>query len=128
MDSNRTKQKLSLGIGCKKGVTVEELYYALQVVFQKHSLRLEEIKIISSIDIKKNEKGLLKLSKQLNKPITFYAASVLSKVEVLNSSSFVNKITGTKSVAESAAILSSVDRILAVPKEKFKNITVAVAL
>jgi cobalt-precorrin 5A hydrolase len=131
MDKNRLKQEIAVGIGCKKGVTCKELLTALKQVFQNAEISgkfdFTNIRILSSINIKQNELGLLDFSKLLNKELKFYSAEVLRSVEIPGKSEFVNKITGTYSVAEASAILSSKKKALIVPKQKFKNITIAVA-
>jgi cobalt-precorrin 5A hydrolase len=131
MDKNSTNLKISVGIGCKKGVSFTEIIAALEHVFKTAEMSgkydFTFIACLSSIDIKRNEQGLLKLGQKLNKEFKFYSADILKFVPVSDKSEFVNSITGTYSVAEAAAILSSKNKTLIVQKHKFGNITIAIA-
>ena len=121
-------RELYVGLGCKKNTSFEDLFSALEKAFHKFNLNIKDIRMLASIDIKKNEAALIKLSKILNQKLILYSAEELSVVNTPNQSEFVNKVTGTFAVAESAAILSADDGKLIVPKQKFKNITIAVAV
>lgn len=131
MDKDSTNLKISVGIGCKKGVSFKEIIAALEHVFKTSEISgkydVRSIACLSSIDIKRNERGLLELEKKLNKELKFYSADTLKIVPISSKSEFVNSITGTYSVAEAAAILSSKNKTLIVQKHKFGNITIAIA-
>lgn len=122
------KSNLSIGIGCKRNTTETELLNALKTTLESNQLSMKDIDTISSIDLKQDEKGLIDLAQTLGKSVVFYSSEELSEISTPNRSSYVKKITGTFSVAEASAILSSVNRTLIVPKQKYKNITVAVAI
>ncbi|MGB5686064.1 MAG: cobalamin biosynthesis protein, partial [Candidatus Electrothrix sp.] len=62
-----------------------------------------------------------------NLPLEFYSPDQLNQVEGVAASAVVLRVTGTKAVAEPAAILSSGGGPLLVQKMKFPNVTVAIA-
>lgn len=131
MDKNSANLKISVGIGCKKGVSCNEIMLALEHVFKTPALsgrcNVTSIICLASIDIKRNEQGLLEFGEKINRELRFYSADVLKMVQIPGRSEFVNSITGTYSVAEAAAILSSKNKKLIVKKHKFGNITIAIA-
>ena len=121
MDKNSANLKISVGIGCKKGVSCYEIMLALKHVFKASAILnkydFTSIDCLASIDIKRKEQGLLELGGKLNTEFKFYSADVLKLVPIPSKSEFVNSITGTYSVAEAAAILSSKNKILIVQKQ-----------
>jgi cobalt-precorrin 5A hydrolase len=61
---------------------------------------------LATVDIKANERGLLRFSELSGLPIAFYSAEQLNSVEGnFTESEFVNRITGSGSVCERAAAL-----------------------
>ncbi|OGR39280.1 MAG: hypothetical protein A3J80_11460, partial [Desulfobacula sp. RIFOXYB2_FULL_45_6] len=72
---------LSVGIGCNRGTRAEEIYDFLTHVFYDGYLSMYSIDRLSSIDLKKNEKGLLILAEKLNLPLEFYSREKLNSVE-----------------------------------------------
>ena len=121
-------EELSIGLGCRKDTSEHDLFDAVETTLKRHGLSMKNISVLSSIDIKKDEAGLIRLSEILDKPIIFFSAEKLSEVSTPNKSLFVSKITGSPSVSEAAALLNSKQKKLIIPKQKYKNITVAVAV
>ncbi len=119
---------LSVGIGCNRGTPMLEIMDLIKDVFIYNGLSLKSIKHIATIDIKKDEDGILETGKNLGVHVVYFKNSELDVVEqVKNSSQIVKKHTGAKSVCEAAAILASVRGELIVEKQKTKNVTLAVA-
>ena len=119
---------LVAGIGCNRGTDKEEIKRCLYDVFRKHQLSPKSLFALATIDIKKNEAGLIELAQALDIPILFYSSEALNRTEGIKTpSSLVERHTGARSVCEAAALLGArTDRLL-VPKECAKNVTVAVA-
>ena len=88
---------------------------------------MHAVKSAASIDLKKDEEGLLQWCEEQKIPICFYTADELNEVEGdFPSSDFVKSVTGTDNVCERAA-LKSADRII-VHKTAYSNVTVAAAI
>ncbi len=72
-------------------------------VLKENNIDKRKIKAIASIDIKKDEKAILKLSKELNVPFITYSKDELANVQGdFISSNFVKSITGVDNVCERA--------------------------
>jgi cobalt-precorrin 5A hydrolase/precorrin-3B C17-methyltransferase len=79
---------------------------------------------LASIDVKRDESGLLEAAEKLDVPIHFHPAEALSVVETPNPSEVVREAVGTPSVAEAAVISSGAELVLG--KRKSANATVAI--
>ncbi len=120
---------LSIGIGCNRGTRYEKIKQFLLLVLKKEGLSLNSIFRFATTDIKKDENGLLALSKEMKIQIDFYGKKNLNSVKTIETpSKMVEKHLGVKSVCEAAAILSADNGKLIVPKKKNKDVTIAVAI
>jgi len=120
---------LNVGIGCNRGTSHEEIKLFLFSVFKKEGLSINSICRLATSDIKRDEEGLLALSKELKIQLDFYGKKDLNLVKTIQTpSKMVEKHLGVKSVCEAAAILSSDNGKLIVPKKKNKDVTIAVAI
>lgn len=117
----------TLGIGCRKGVPVEDLDTALKDFLKQNKVSIAEIKRFASVDIKSEESGLIQLGKNHEKPITFFASDLLETLEVPSPSEKVKEKIGIRSVAEAAAIQGSNFGALICPKTKYGNLTFSLA-
>ncbi|MBI9074577.1 MAG: cobalt-precorrin 5A hydrolase [Desulfatibacillum sp.] len=119
---------LVAGIGCRRGVSKEELEAFIRVVFQDQGLSIHSLARIVSVDLKADEPGLNQLATALDAPISFYSTNELDQVKsVPNPSPLVDKHIGVKSVCEAAAILATGQRSLIVTKQASKTATIAIA-
>jgi cobalt-precorrin 5A hydrolase len=123
-------KSLVLGIGCDRDTPLAVLEAGIAAFSQQHDLATASIASITSIDLKKDEQGLLALSAKQQWPFTTYLAEALDGVQgIENPSDYVKKVTGSRSVAEAAALKHSQTSQLVVPKWVFKqdgfNMTIA---
>ncbi|MBF0099921.1 MAG: cobalt-precorrin 5A hydrolase [Desulfobacterales bacterium] len=119
---------LCCGIGCNRGTQLDELKQVLLDVFHKHSLSVQSIRGLASIDIKSDEMGLLSLAHDVLTPIYFFSKSELSSVRNIQTpSAIVKKCIGVASVCEAASLLASGNGNLIVPKQTSGNVTIAVS-
>jgi cobalt-precorrin 5A hydrolase len=121
-------QMLSVGIGCNRGTPKDEIKIFLEQICQSQKISLLSIKNLATIDIKKDEKGIIELGTELNIPIIFYTKEELnSVVSIENPSVYAKKYTGARSVCEASAILASNQGALILAKKKTPNVTIAIA-
>lgn len=120
---------LCVGIGCNRGTSLKTIFDFLCEVFESEKLSIKSISKFSTIDLKKDEKGLLALAKKMALPLEFYTREVLAKVSsIITPSKIVEKHVGVQSVSEACAILSSENGKLIVSKKKNKDVTISVAM
>jgi len=123
---------LYIGLGCRRGATVEEFQEALDDVVSQYNIHLEAVAGIASIDIKKDEAGLLELAEKYAWPLTFYSTDKIHAILPPSKSSKVFEKIGVHGVCEPAAILAASQGAqpgkLIIGKIKWKRITAAIAL
>lgn len=112
------RKNVILGIGCRKDTDSKKLSDFVSSVLLENNLDKRSIKLIASIDVKKNEKAILDLSKELNSQLKFYTKEEIMTVEdKYEGSSFVKATVGVSSVSEPVVDLSGGEIII----EKIKN-------
>ena len=93
------------GIGCRRGKSRKELEKALDEVLEENRVDVRSICCLASIDLKKDEPGLLQLAEELGVPFKTFPAEELQKVSgFFSASGFVSEITGVDNVCERAAL------------------------
>jgi len=120
------RPSLVLGIGCRRGVTEEEIREAVTEVLLRLGYKLSQVQRLASIEVKSKEEGLLTFARAGDFPILFYPAAQLEQISVPTPSKKVHSVVGSHSVCEAAALLASGGKLL-VPKQVCGRVTVAVA-
>jgi len=115
---------LVAGVGCSRGVGAEEILDLLLRSLAQAELTEKSVAALASIDVKRDEAGLLQAAEKLDVPIHFHPAEALSVVEAPNPSELVREAVGTPSVAEAAVVSSGAELVL--EKRKSANATVAI--
>lgn len=120
---------LTVGIGCRKQIDVQNVEAAVRQAFDRHNLDLRAVKQIASIDIKQEEAGICRMAQALGVPFRTFPADQLELVNgELSESSFVRSVTGTGNVCERAALAAAGDGAkLLIKKEIYDGVTIAVA-
>lgn len=105
-----------LGMGCRKGKSYEELRDFAEGTLQELGLDREAVCAIASIDVKKEEPGLVSLAADLGVPLQTFNAEELEKTELENwtfmESDRVREYVGTGNVCERAAAAAGARKIL----------------
>ncbi len=123
---------LWIGIGCERNTSKELIENSLNNFLESGNLSQQSIAGFATIDIKKDEKGILELAEEKNLPIRFFSKKDLSSIIVPNPSKVVQTEIGTPSVAEASCLLAAGEESkLLEEKRIFKNqsgaVTMAVA-
>ena len=117
-------RSLILGIGCRRGTPEAAIAAAADAALA--GLAPEAVAGVATIDLKKDESGLLAFCARRGLPLTTYSAEALAAVEGdFTPSAFVRGITGVDNVCERAAAAAG-GRII-VPKQANNGVTAAVA-
>lgn len=123
------KPKITLGIGCNRGVGAYEIADAYNEFLQTNGLAKEDIKNIASFSAKEDEIGLLEFAKINGFEITFYKKEEINSLAKDFSHSAAQKFFEIKGVAEPSAILASTFKELIFKKVSYdKKITIAGAI
>ena len=120
--------KLIAGIGCKRGTSKELITNAVIEACRKIEQTIERIDLIASVDLKRDESGLIEFANSIQREIKFFDIETLQKtIEKYNlsESEFVKNNIGIGNVCESSALSCVESGRFALPKTKFKNVTVA---
>ncbi len=122
-------QSLVVGIGCNRGTGCDQIEEAVSRVFSENALSIKSVRNIATLDIKKNEPGLLEFARKYRLSIEYFDKESLRRAKFPSHPSAVTlRHVGTPAVCESAALLSGGGDYLIVPKVSFKRaVTVAVA-
>ena len=119
---------LTLGMGCRKGKDAAGIAEAAQKVLDRAELYRDAFEQIASIDLKKDEQGILSLSENWQIPFVTYTENELKQVPgEFTPSPFVKKITGVDNVCERSAVLASDNGRLLQKKTGENGVTTAVA-
>lgn len=97
---------LFAGLGCRRGSSADALAALLRQTLQAHDLPLAALAGLASIDLKRNEPGLLQLAAELDLPLTFFSAVQLAPFapRLSHRSAIAFAHSGCHGVAESSAL------------------------
>lgn len=98
---------LWIGLGCERNTSKELIEDSLQSFLASNNLSPLSIAGFATVDLKKDEKAFLEISKEKNLPIKFFTSLELSKINTPNPSNVVLNEIGTPSVAEAACIMAA---------------------
>ena len=124
---------LFLGVGCKKDTPYQDILSAYREFIREYNIAEKAISGIASIDLKKDEEGLICLAEKMGVGFCTYTRDELLSVEgEFSESEFVRQVTGVDNVCERSAVLAAeralnTDASLLVTKKAYKGVTFAVA-
>ncbi|MDD4571821.1 MAG: cobalt-precorrin 5A hydrolase [Clostridia bacterium] len=117
---------LSLGIGCKKGISAEVIETVFTNLLAKEGLCREAVYSVCSIDIKAKEQGILAFCEAHGLLFQTFSAAELAAVSGnFALSKFVLETTGVDNVCERSAVLGSGGKLII---KKYTENGVAMAL
>ena len=125
-------KRVHVGLGARKGVTQAEVAAAVATCLEDAGIDPRAVVALASIDLKKQEAGILAYSYECGVPFVTYTAEELRTVEgAFAGSSFVQSVTGVANVCERAAAYAagrSGHAEVLVHKTIHGNVTTAVAV
>jgi cobalt-precorrin 5A hydrolase len=125
---NLIPKAIYLGIGCRKNATAKAIEDLVLELLRECKISIHAVKGVASIDLKKDEPGLLEFAEKYNLTTSFYDKDQLKSAEgCFNSSEFVLKTTGVDNVCERSAVLVSGQGNLISTKKSKDGVTVAIA-
>ncbi|MBT9779975.1 cobalamin biosynthesis protein CbiG [Clostridium sp. MCC353] len=96
-----------IGIGCRRGTGEAEIAERAKCLLEEMNISKSAVAAVASIDLKRDEAGLLAFAEQMGVPAVFFTAEELSAAQgSFEESEFVKKTTGVGNVCERAAALA----------------------
>ncbi|MBY0053838.1 cobalamin biosynthesis protein [Brevibacillus agri] len=117
-----------LGMGCNRGTSAEEIEAVIRETLDELQFSLKSVKALVTIELKKDEAGLIAVCEKYGWPFVWYSPQELNQVEISEPSETVFKFTGAYGVSEPAAKLYAGVDELVLTKKKSGNVTISVAL
>ncbi|CAM3812347.1 cobalamin biosynthesis protein [Aeromicrobium ponti] len=117
-----------LGIGCNRGTKSSEIESVIENTLTELNFSIKSVKAICTIDLKKDEEGLLEIVKKFGWEFHWYLPEELNTIPLQQPSETVFKFTGAYGVSEPAAMLYSGAKKLEIVKKKSGNVTISVAV
>ncbi len=101
-------KRYAVGMGCRRGKSFEELRAFAEEVLCGNGIDLDDAGCIATIDVKKDEEGLKRLSQTWRIPLITFDAGLLAKAEgIFSHSDTVLEKVGVDNVCERAAVLAA---------------------
>lgn len=125
------ERKIVVGIGCRRGKEFEKIQEGLFKSIDEMNIHKSRINMLASAEIKKDEAGILQLSKELDIPVNFVEIDKLKLFESrdVQKSDFVYSKFGIYGVCEpSALITAGFDSKLIYKKTSYDGVTISIAL
>lgn len=119
---------IALGIGCNRGTSAEEIESVIHETLAELQYSIRSVKAVCTIDLKKDEAGLLEVCQKYGWEFVCYSPDELNEVQVEAPSETVFKYTGAYAVSEPAVKLYAGNQKLAVNKKKSGNVTISVGI
>jgi cobalt-precorrin 5A hydrolase len=119
---------LTLGIGCRRGVSAEQVSEAVHHALQLAGMQgLQQVREVATIDLKADEAGLLAFCSAHDLPLRVIAsANVAARGWVTQPSEWVRKNVGVDGVCEPCALIASPRGRLLLQKTALDGVTVAI--
>lgn len=119
-------KNINIGIGCRRGMEGKRIIEAIENILTQLNLSSKGIKAIGTIEVKKDEIGIIEACNHFNCPLKIFTLEEIKKIEDnFPKSQFVKKTIGVYSVSEPSAYLLGGKMLTG--KIKIDGITISVA-
>lgn len=118
---------LVLGIGCRKGMSEEQIDHAVTMMLRSAHRTLAEVREVATVDLKLHEPGLVAWCEARALPLhSIPRKTIEDRAWVTQPSSWVKENLGIDGVCEPAALIASPRGKLIQPKTALNGVTVAI--
>jgi cobalamin biosynthesis protein CbiG len=122
-------RSLVVGVGCNRGTPAGEIRDAIVATLRDAGLAQSAIACLATVTAKADEPGLVDVARVAGWPLAIVSGDDIRDAgEPPNPSEHARRALGVPGVAEPAAMLVAGSPSLLVPKRRFANVTVAVAM
>ena len=134
MTAASTEPVMVIGLGCRQGCSAQALLALIEHSLAQAGIALSAVRALASIDLKRQEPGLLQLATQLNLKFEVFSAGQLAPYApyLSHRSGIAFEQTGCFGIAESAALalaeqLAGTSADLLITRQKSPAATFALA-
>jgi cobalt-precorrin 5A hydrolase len=118
---------LVVGVGCRRGVSAEQIGAAIRAALAKVSREAGEIREVATIDLKAHEPGLRQWCERHDVPLRIVARSVIeARPWATEPSAWVEENVGVAGVCEPCALVATFRGRLILPKTALDGVAVAI--
>lgn len=111
-------RRVVLGVGCRKNIDYDVLYRQIVSVLREHDLTMEQVFLLASVDLKKEEPALKRLQKEWKLAFRTFSVDALGQLSgEFTPSDFVEAQVGVDNVCERAAMLAAQEEFARRAKE-----------
>ncbi len=124
-----TNRRIIIGIGCRKGTSSEDIRKAVFQTLENNHLETNEVRLAASVDIKRDEKGMIEAFDQLDIPLVFISSErIRTFTGYTNISKAAQRQLGLPGVCEPCALLAGRNTALVQERKVTGPVTIALAL
>jgi cobalt-precorrin 5A hydrolase len=119
------------GIGCRKGVSVEDVLAAIETALEAHGLAMTALSALATAPLKQDENAIVAAGHQLNLPVIVADAAAIEAAssDTLSHSDLSQDLAGTPSVSEASALaVAGAGAKLLGPRTVLGPVTCAIAI
>ena len=123
-----TRKRVTLGIGCKRGVSAGEVLNAIIHAVNEAGIKKADIRTAATIDIKRDEAGLIEGCERYDIPLRFFSKAQINRFHddfVIRETAYRN--LGVRAVSEPCALMAGRNAKLILRRKIYDGITVAAA-
>ncbi len=117
-----------IGMGCNRGTSAEEIEEVIHSTLAELNISIKSVKALCTIELKKDEVGLLEVVNKYDWEFVYYPAEKLNTATIEAPSDTVFKYTGAYGVSEPAVRIYTGAEQLELVKKKSGNVTISVGV
>lgn len=106
--ASETNRRTTIGIGCRRGVTSEDVAQAVRETLDGAGIALDDVRSAATIDLKRDEQGLIEGVRSLGLPLVFFSTDEINRLDgEFEPSKAAERQLDVKAVAEPCALLAA---------------------
>lgn len=123
-----TNKKIIIGIGCRKSAKCNQIENAVKQALIDNNLTGDDVRIAASVDIKKEEKGMIDAFEKMGIPLLFVSSEkIRTFTGYSNESEAARRQLDLPGVSEPCALLAGRETKLIMERKIYGNVTIAIA-
>ncbi len=121
-------RRFTIGVGCRRGTSKQKIKKAVNLVLKTNGINRNQVRLIATIDLKKDEEGLIQACNDMELPVVFISRKEINRFKGdISISQVAERNIGVPGVCEPCALIAGRRAKLVSPKQVIDGVTVAVA-